>query len=134
MIRNYKRKHNLAPWCVWMFLKIRHIKIIFYIIIMGMNTWCNANSVSFKSHSIQAGWDEARWAKWLSKFVQCWVPRESVLRDSGTHKATSTAQNYKVTLIEWHLKLTLLALNQVFTPVILILPSFLIKKFRVENK
>ena len=54
--------------------------------------------------------------EWLSKFAQCWVPRESVLRGSGAHKATSTAQNLKVTLIEWHLKLTLLALHQVFTP------------------
>ena len=54
--------------------------------------------------------------EWLSKFVQCWVPRESVLQGSGTHKATSTAQNLKVTLIEWHLKLKLLALHQVFTP------------------
>ena len=53
---------------------------------------------------------------WLSKFVKCWVPRESVLRGSGAHKATSTAQNLKFTLIEWHLKLTLLALHQVFTP------------------
>ena len=54
--------------------------------------------------------------EWLSKFAQCWVPRESVLWGSGAHKATSTAQNLKVTLIEWHLKLTLLALHQVFTP------------------
>ena len=54
--------------------------------------------------------------EWLSKFAQCWVPRESVLRGSGAHKATSTAQNLKVTLMEWHLKLTLLALHQVFTP------------------
>ena len=54
--------------------------------------------------------------EWLSKFAQCWVPRESVLRGSGAHKATSTAQNLKVTLIEWHLKLMLLAWYQVFTP------------------
>ena len=59
--------------------------------------------------------------EWLSKFAQCWVPRESVLRGSGVHKATSTAQNLKVTLIEWHLKLTLLALHQVFTPNVIIL-------------
>ena len=64
--------------------------------------------------------------EWLSKFAQCWVPRESVLRGSGAHKATSTAQNLKVTLIEWHLKLMLLALHQVFTPNNPILQYFII--------
>ena len=57
--------------------------------------------------------------RWLSKFVQCWVPRESVLWGLGADKATSTAQNLKVTLIEWHLKL--LALHQVFMPNVIIL-------------
>ena len=61
-----------------------------------MNTWCHSISVTFK--------------------FWCWVPRESVLRGSSVHKATHTAQNLKVTLIEWLLKLTLLVLHQVFRP------------------
>ena len=35
----------------------------------------------------------------LSKFAQCWVPRGSVIWGSSVHKATSTMQNLKVTLI-----------------------------------
>ena len=54
--------------------------------------------------------------EWLSKFALCWVPRESVLRGSSTHKATRNAQNLKVKLIEWLLKLTLLEWHQVFRP------------------
>ena len=50
----------------------------------------------------------------LSNFAQCWVPRESMLRGSSAQKATHTEQNLKVTLIEWLLKLALLALHQVF--------------------
>ena len=61
-----------------------------------MNTWCHSISVTFK--------------------FWCWVPRESVLRGSSAHKATCTAQNLKVTLIEWLLKLTLLEWHQVFRP------------------
>ena len=56
--------------------------------------------------------------EWLSKFAQCWVPRESVLWGSGAYNATSTAQNLKVTLIEWLLKLTLLEWHQLFRPII----------------
>ena len=63
-----------------------------------MNTWCHSISVTFK--------------------FWCWVPRESVLRGSSAHKATRTAQNLKVTLIEWLLKLTLLEWHQVFRPII----------------
>ena len=66
-----------------------------------MNTWCHSISVTFK--------------------FWCWVPRESVLRGSSAHKATRTAQNLKVTLIEWLLKLTLLEWHQVFRPIFIIL-------------
>ena len=62
-----------------------------------MNTWCHSISVTFK--------------------FWCWVPRKSVLRGSSAHKATLTAQNLKVTLIEWLLKLTLLEWHQVFRPI-----------------
>ena len=48
----------------------------------------------------------------------CRMPRESVLRGSSAHKAMRSAQNLKVTLIEWLLKLMLLALHQVFRPYI----------------
>ena len=48
--------------------------------VLGVNTWCHSISVIFK--------------------FWCWVPRESVLRGSSAHKATRTAQNLKVTLIE----------------------------------
>ena len=58
--------------------------------IWGVNTWCHSISVTFK--------------------FWCWVPRESVLRGSR-------AQNLKVTLIEWLLKLTLLEWHQVFRPI-----------------
>ena len=54
--------------------------------------------------------------EWLSKFARCCVPRESVLRGSSAHKATRTAQNLKVTLLEWLMKLTLLEWHQVFRP------------------
>ena len=52
----------------------------------------------------------------LLSFARCCVPRESLLWGSSAHNATRTAQNMKVTLKEWHLKLTLLALHQVFRP------------------
>ena len=68
--------------------------------------------------------------EWLSKFAQCWVPRESVLRGSGAHKATSTAQNLKVTLIEWLLKLMLLEWTQVFRPIVLL---HFFKNSRMKN-
>ena len=70
-----------------------------------MNTWCHSISVTFK--------------------FWCWVPRESVLWGSSAHKATRTAQNLKVTLIEWLLKLTLLEWHQEFRPVVS--SSFLLK-------
>ena len=66
----------------------------------GVNTWCHSISVTFK--------------------FWCWVPRESVLRGSSARKATRTAQNLKVTLIEWLLKLTLLEWHQVFRPYVLL--------------
>ena len=80
---------------------------------MGMNTWCHSISVTFK--------------------FWCWVPRESVLRGSSAHKATRlrTAQNLKVTLIEWLLKLTLLEWHQVFRPLVLKKNRFTTSKYKV---
>ena len=73
---------------------------------MGVNTWCNANSVSFKSHSIRV------------TFKICTVLGAQGICATGFRRTQGswTAQNLKVTLIEWHLKLMLLALHQVFTP------------------
>ena len=53
---------------------------------------------------------------WLSNFAQCWLPCARLNPVARIPWAPSTAQILKVTLIEWHLKLTLLALHQVFTP------------------
>ena len=52
----------------------------------------------------------------LSNFVQYWVSRESMIQVSSTHKATSTAQNLKVPLIDELLKLMLLSPHQIFRP------------------
>ena len=82
------------------------------------------------SHDYDTNWSQGGWTftitigrEHLVSFISvtfkfwCWVPRESVLRGSSAHKAMRTAQNLKVTLIELLLKLTLLALHQVFRPV-----------------
>ena len=71
-----------------------------------MNFYNHHNSVSFKSHSISR----------LSDFAQCWLPCARLNPVARIPWAPSTAQILKVTLIEWLLKLTLLALHQVFTP------------------
>ena len=60
-----------------------------------MNFYNHHNSVSFKSHSISVAF---KFFAVNSKVVI--VPRKSVLRGSSAHKATRTAQNLKVTLIE----------------------------------
>ena len=54
--------------------------------------------------------------EWLSKFAQCWVPRESVLQGSSMHKARCNCAKFKSTLIDQLLKLTLLSLHQIFRP------------------
>ena len=53
---------------------------------------------------------------WLSNFLQCWLPCARLYPVARIPWAPSTAQILKVTLIEWLLKLTLLASHQVFTP------------------
>ena len=52
---------------------------------------------------------------WLSNFAQCWLPCARLNPVARIPWAPSTAQILKVTLIEWLLKPTLLALHQVFT-------------------
>ena len=54
---------------------------------------------------------------WLSNFAQSWLPCARLNPVARIPWAPSTAQILKVTLIEWLLKLTLLALHQVFTPI-----------------
>ena len=73
---------------------------------MGVNTWCNANSVSFKSHSIRV------------TFKICAVLGAQGVCATGFRCAQGNQHcaKFESTLIEWHLKLTLLALHQVFTP------------------
>ena len=58
---------------------------------------------------------------WLSNFAQCWLPCARLNPVARIPWAPSTAQILKVTLIEWLLELTLLALHQVFTPYVGIL-------------
>ena len=53
---------------------------------------------------------------WLSNFAQCWLRLNPVAQIPW---APRTVQILKVTLIEWLLKLTLLALHQVFTPIVI---------------
>ena len=53
---------------------------------------------------------------WLSNFAQCWLPCARLNPIVRIPWVPSTAQILKVTLIEWLLKLMLLALHQVFTP------------------
>ena len=53
---------------------------------------------------------------WLSNFTQCWLPCARLNPVAQIPWAPSTVQILKVTLIEWLLKLMLLALHQVFTP------------------
>ena len=55
---------------------------------------------------------------WLSNFTQCWLPCARLNPVARIPWAPSTVQILKVTLIEWLLKLTLLALHQVFTPIL----------------
>ena len=66
--------------------------------IMGLNTWCHSNSVSFKSHSISV------------TFKFCAV-RERValcaLEPRSTDSLGTQHHNLNITLLEWH---------QVFTP------------------
>ena len=57
---------------------------------------------------------------WLSNFAQCWLPCVRLNPIAWIPWAPSTAQILKVTLIEWVLKLTLLALHQVFTPLFIL--------------
>ena len=57
--------------------------------------------------------------EWLLNFAQCWLPCARLNPVARIPWAPSTAQILKVTLIEWHLKLTLLAWYQVFTPIVL---------------
>ena len=53
---------------------------------------------------------------WFSNYAQCWLPCARLNPVARIPWAPSTAQMLKITLIEWLLKLTLLALHQVFTP------------------
>ena len=54
--------------------------------------------------------------EWLSNFAQYWLPCARLNPVARIPWAPSSAQIFKVTVIEWLLKLTLLALHQVFTP------------------
>ena len=103
MCLNQKLQQKKSRWIISHHSSICPLLMIMFFfpkyIFLFKESYCNIGPEYLMSFYLIALVSKVTLLEWISKFAQCWVPRESVLWGSGVHKATSTAQNLKVTWV-----------------------------------